>query len=90
MIDAQTVRGGRAGPTFHNAGDRGGRTIDTTRSILVEIVGLPPAVRVDPAKPRDVRVGREQVPGETRAAYSVPPAPSSGLLPAGAEMGDLD
>ncbi|HEY5277381.1 MAG TPA: hypothetical protein VIK38_12795, partial [Coriobacteriia bacterium] len=64
MIDAQTVRGGRARPTFHNAGGRGGRTIDTTRSILVEILGLPPAVRVDPAKPHDVRVGREQVPGE--------------------------
>jgi transposase len=34
MIDAQTVRGGRAGPTFHSAGGRGGRTIGTKRSIL--------------------------------------------------------
>src|SRR3989304_1502111 len=25
MIDAQTVKGGRYGPTFHNAGGRGGR-----------------------------------------------------------------
>ena len=58
-IDAQTVRGGRAGPTFHNAGGRGGRTIGTKRSILIEILGLPLAVRVDPAKPHDVRAGRE-------------------------------
>ena len=34
MIDAQTVRGGRAGPTFHNAGGRGGRTIGAKRSLL--------------------------------------------------------
>ena len=61
MIDAQTVRGGRAGPTFHNAGGRGGHTIGTKRSILVEILGLPLAVRVDPAKPHDVRVGRELI-----------------------------
>jgi transposase len=59
MIDAQTVRGGRAGPTFHNAGGRGGRTIGTKRTILFEILGLPIATRVDPAKPHDVRVGRE-------------------------------
>ena len=61
MIDAQTVRGGRAGPTFHSAGGRGGRTIGTKRSILIEILGLPLAVRVDPAKPHDVRVGRELI-----------------------------
>ena len=59
MIDAQTVNGGRAGPTFHNAGGRGGRTIGTKRSILVEILGLPIAARVDPARPHGVRVGRE-------------------------------
>ncbi len=59
MIDAQTARGGRAGPTFHNAGGRGGRTIGTKRTILVEILGLPVGVRVDPAKPHDVRAGRE-------------------------------
>jgi len=61
MIDAQTVRGGRAGPTFHAAGGRGGRTIGTKRSILIEILGLPLAVRVDPATPHDVRVGRELI-----------------------------
>lgn len=59
MIDAQTVRGGRFGPTFHDAGGRGGRTIGAKRSILIEILGLPLAVRVDPASPHDVKVGRE-------------------------------
>jgi len=59
MIDAQVVRGGRFGPTFHNAGGRGGRTIGAKRSILIEILGLPLAVRVDPASPHDVKVGRE-------------------------------
>ncbi len=58
MIDAQTVRGGRAGPTFHNAGGRGGRTIGTKRSVLIEILGLPLAVEADPAKPHDVRSGQ--------------------------------
>jgi hypothetical protein len=58
MIDAQTVRGGRAGPTFHEAGGRGGRTIGTKRTILVEILGLPVAVRAESAKPHDVRAGR--------------------------------
>lgn len=59
MIDAQTVKGGRSGPTFHNAGGRGGRTIGTKRTILVEILGLPVCARADPAKPHDVRAGRE-------------------------------
>jgi putative transposase len=59
MIDAQTVRGGRAGPTFHEAGGRDGRTNGTKRSIVIEILGLPLAVQVDSAKPHDVRSGRE-------------------------------
>ena len=59
MIDAQTVKGGRYGPTFHNAGGRGGRTIGTKRTILVEIPGLPLSARADPAKPHDVRAGRD-------------------------------
>jgi transposase len=58
MIDAQTVRGGRGGPTFHEAGGKGGHTRGTKRSILIEILGLPLAVRVDSAKPHDVRSGR--------------------------------
>jgi len=28
-------------PTFHQVGGRGGRTIGTNRSLLVEILGLP-------------------------------------------------
>jgi len=59
MIDGQTVRGGRAGPTFHEKGGRGGRTNGTKRSIVIEILGLPLAVQVDSAKPHDVRSGRE-------------------------------
>ncbi len=59
MIDAQTVKGRRYGPTFHQAGGRGGRTIGTKRSILVEILGLPVAAHVDSARPHDVRAGRE-------------------------------
>src|SRR5450759_1383859 len=38
MVDAQTVKGGRYGPTFHEAGGRGGRTIGTKRTLLVEIL----------------------------------------------------
>lgn len=34
MVDAQTVKGGRYGPTFHQAGGRGGRTIGTKRTLL--------------------------------------------------------
>src|SRR5450759_260380 len=59
MIDAQTVKGGRAGPTFHDNGGRGGRTIGAKRSILVEILGLPIAARVDSAIPHDVTAGRD-------------------------------
>lgn len=42
-----------------NAGGRGGRTIGAKRTIVIEILGLPLAVRVDPAKPHDVKVGRQ-------------------------------
>ena len=76
MIDAQVVRGGRFGPTFHNAGGRGGRTIGAERSILIEILGLPLAVRVDPASPHDVKVGREL------PADSLPAPPRVQAIPA--------
>ncbi|HKZ92909.1 MAG TPA: IS5 family transposase [Candidatus Limnocylindrales bacterium] len=59
MVDAQTVKGARYGPTFHEAGGPGGRTMGTKRTLLVEILGLPVAARVDPARPHDVRAGRE-------------------------------
>lgn len=40
MIDAQTVKGGRAGKTFHEARGRGGYTRGAKRTILIEILGL--------------------------------------------------
>jgi len=57
MVDAQTVKGGRYGPTFHEAA--GGRTIGTKRTLLVEILGLPLAARADSARPHDVVAARE-------------------------------
>lgn len=58
MIDGQTVRGGRAGPTFHDKGGRGGRTNGAKRSVVIEILGLPLAVSVESARPHDVSAGR--------------------------------
>jgi hypothetical protein len=59
MIDAQTARGARYRPTFHQAGGRGGRTIGTKRTLLVEILGLPVAAHAGSARPHDVQAGRE-------------------------------
>ena len=53
MIDAQTVRGGRTGPTLHYAGGRGGRTIGTKRRILIEILGRPRTERQRSASASD-------------------------------------
>ena len=61
MVDVQTVRGGRYGPTFHRAGGRGGRTIGTKRTLLVEILGLPVAAAACSARPHDVVAGRERI-----------------------------
>lgn len=58
ILDAQTVKGGRCGPTYHEAGGRGGRTIGAKRSLLIERSGLPIALRVDSARPHDVAAGR--------------------------------
>lgn len=58
MIDGQTVKGARAGPTFHEAGGRGGYTRGAKRTILIEILGLPLAVSVESAKPHDVQSAR--------------------------------
>jgi transposase len=59
MVDAQTVKGGRYGPTFHEAGGRGGRTIGPKRTLLVEILGLPVAAAACSARPHDAQAGRE-------------------------------
>jgi transposase len=59
MVDAQTARGARYGPTFHQAGGRGGRTIGTKRTLLVEILGLPVAAAACSARPHDVTAARE-------------------------------
>ena len=61
IIDAQTVKGGRYGPTYHQAGGRGGRTIGAKRTVLVEILGLPVAAHVESARPHDVQAGRELI-----------------------------
>src|SRR5574337_1366540 len=61
MLDAQTARGARYGPTFHQAGGRGGRTIGTKRVIAVEIEGLPVAVAGASARPHDVAGGRRML-----------------------------
>lgn len=63
MLDGQTVRGGRAGPTFHEKGGRGGRTNGAKRSIAIEILGLPLAVSVESARPHDVSAGRRLLAG---------------------------
>ncbi|WP_217914431.1 IS5 family transposase [Miltoncostaea marina] len=59
MVDAQVARGGRAGPSFHESGGRGGRTNGAKRTLLLDITGSPVAVRDDSARPQDVRVARE-------------------------------
>jgi len=59
MVDAQTVKGGRYGPTFHEPGGRGGQTIGTKRTLLVEILGLPVAAGACSARPHDVVAARE-------------------------------
>jgi putative transposase len=58
MVDAQTVRGARYGPTFHEAGGPGGRTNGTKRTLLVDILGLPLAAGAASARPHDVSTGR--------------------------------
>lgn len=59
MVDAQSVKGGRYGPTFHDTGGPGGRVFGTKRTLLVEILGLPIAAHAASARPHDVSVGRQ-------------------------------
>ena len=58
IIDAQTTRGRRAGPGFHEKGGAGGRTRGTKRSIVVDTLGLPIVARADSARPHDSKVGK--------------------------------
>jgi putative transposase len=58
MVDAQVVKGRRAGPTFHESGGHGGRTRGTKRTVLVDVLGLPVAVRADAARHNDVKTAR--------------------------------
>lgn len=57
IIDAQSTRGRRAGPGFHEKGGAGGRTRGTKRSIVVDTLGLPVAARAGSARPHDSKVG---------------------------------
>ncbi|HEV8699057.1 MAG TPA: hypothetical protein VGQ89_15275 [Candidatus Limnocylindrales bacterium] len=59
MVDAQTVRGARYGPTFHDTGGHGGRTIGTERTLLVEILGLRVTAAACSTRPHDVVAARE-------------------------------
>jgi putative transposase len=58
MLDCQTVKGGRAGPGFHEAGGKYGHTIGAKRTMLVDYLGFPVAARVDSARPHDSKTGR--------------------------------
>lgn len=58
MVDSQTAKGGRFGPTFHEAGGKFGATVGAKRTVLVDYLGLPVAVRVDSARPHDSVAGR--------------------------------
>lgn len=58
MVDAQSVKGGRYGPTSHEAGGPGGRTMGTKRTLRVEILGLPVAAAACSARAPDVTAGR--------------------------------
>ena len=72
MFDAQTVKGGRYGPTFHQAGGPGGRTIGTKRTLLVEILGLPVAAAACSARPHDV-AGRPRAAARAHRQPAPPP-----------------
>ena len=56
IIDAQTTRGRRTGPGFHEKGGAGGRTRGTKRSVVIDVLGLPVAARADSARPHDSKV----------------------------------
>lgn len=73
IIDAQTVRGGW--------------TIGAKRSILIEYLGLPLAVRVDPAKPPDATSAYTSRPRRKGSSGFVPLAPLYKIERAFARLG---
>jgi putative transposase len=91
MVDAQTARGARYGPTFHEPGGRGGRTIGTKRTLLVEILGLPVAAAAGSARPHDVTAAREllghELPGLARVRAIVGDRAYRGLIKLAARKG---
>jgi hypothetical protein len=89
MVDAQTVRGARYGPTFHHAGGMGGRTIGTKRTLLWRswICAWRPT---SSPRPHDVQAARELL-GERlpscrgcRQSWATAPVPVSRSSPAAA------
>jgi transposase len=58
MVDAQTTKGRRAGPGFHERGGAGGRTRGTKRTVIIDVLGLPVAAKATSARPHDSTVGR--------------------------------
>jgi transposase len=57
MLDCQVVKGGRAGPSFHEANGMA-RLIGAKRAIAVDYLGIPVAAHVMSARRHDVKVGR--------------------------------
>lgn len=61
ILDAQQARTGRQGPSFHDVGGLGRGRVQrgAKRSLLVDSLGLPVAVRVTSSRPHDSTAGRE-------------------------------
>jgi putative transposase len=86
-----TLARARYGPTFHEPGGRGGRTIGTKRTLLVEILGLPVAAEAGSARPHDVTAAREllrhELPGLARVRAIVGDRAYRGLTTLAARKG---
>lgn len=61
MLDASQSKSARLGPSFHDVGGVGRGRVQrgAKRSMLVDILGLPVAVKVTSSRPHDSTVGRE-------------------------------
>ena len=73
ILDAQQARTGRQGPSFHDVGGVGRGRVQrgSKRSLLVDVLGLPVAVRVTSSRPHDSTAGRELL---DRHVLRAPPA----------------